>query len=699
MSTKLSDLAEKLDIPLKELKEKIVELGFDISPRARTIDEESAELIEDELSGGGDETEDDTPEDVAELYDEIISEQREREIVKSQRKQTAGQTGKKLVLQESKSADVSGVVEMGDTISVKEFAEKSGLNVAKIIGELMKNGILANINQEIDFETAQVLADDFGIKIKRTRSAAGVEELMTGDISNLLQEDDASVLEERPPVVCVMGHVDHGKTQLLDTIREANVVAGESGGITQHIGAYQVKKKGKKITFLDTPGHEAFTAMRARGAKVTDIAILVVAADEGMKPQTIEAMNHAKEAGVPIIVAINKIDKPDANIDKVKGELTEHDLQPEDWGGKTVVAPVSALNGDGIDDLLDMIILTAEMEQYKGNPNREAVGTVVEAHLDKSLGPVATILVNTGTLKVTNNVIVGETYGRIKVMQDHNGKAVRAAGPSTPVLIAGLNATPKSGDILHVAKDERTARVRAEEVQLKTKEQEHAAGGLASIITNIKSEKVLKLVLKADAKGSMEAIKQSLAKIKDEEVAIKVIHSGVGRISESDIMMAKASGGLVVAFHSDFFSQSVERTAEREGVEVRKYKIIYDLIEDIKKFLSGLIDAEIVETKVGRGQVKQIFFTKKKDMIVGCKVTSGKFLNKAKIKIIRGKDEEGEDLVIGEGRLQSLRKVDKIVDEIGEGNDCGIKYSGDISLEEGDIIDVFTEEEVQRTIS
>lgn len=699
MATKLSDLAEKLDIPLKELKEKIVELGFDISPRARTIDEESAELIEDELSGGGDETEDDTPEDVAELYDEIISEQREREIVKSQRKQTAGQTGKKLVLQESKSADVSGVVEMGDTISVKEFAEKSGLNVAKIIGELMKNGILANINQEIDFETAQVLADDFGIKIKRTRSAAGVEELMTGDISNLLQEDDASVLEERPPVVCVMGHVDHGKTQLLDTIREANVVAGESGGITQHIGAYQVKKKGKKITFLDTPGHEAFTAMRARGAKVTDIAILVVAADEGMKPQTIEAMNHAKEAGVPIIVAINKIDKPDANIDKVKGELTEHDLQPEDWGGKTVVAPVSALNGDGIDDLLDMIILTAEMEQYKGNPNREAVGTVVEAHLDKSLGPVATILVNTGTLKVTNNVIVGETYGRIKVMQDHNGKAVRAAGPSTPVLIAGLNATPKSGDILHVAKDERTARVRAEEVQLKTKEQEHAAGGLASIITNIKSEKVLKLVLKADAKGSMEAIKQSLAKIKDEEVAIKVIHSGVGRISESDIMMAKASGGLVVAFHSDFFSQSVERTAEREGVEVRKYKIIYDLIEDIKKFLSGLIDAEIVETKVGRGQVKQIFFTKKKDMIVGCKVTSGKFLNKAKIKIIRGKDEEGEDLVIGEGRLQSLRKVDKIVDEIGEGNDCGIKYSGDISLEEGDIIDVFTEEEVQRTIS
>ena len=497
-----------------------------------------------------------------------------------------------------------------------------------------------------------------------------------------------------------MGHVDHGKTQLLDTIREANVVAGESGGITQHIGAYQVTKKGKKITFLDTPGHEAFTAMRARGAKVTDIAILIVAADEGMKPQTVEAMNHAKDAGVPIIVAINKIDKPDANVDRVKGELTEHGLQAEDWGGKTIVVPISALKGDGIDDLLDMILLTSEMESYKANPDREAVGTVVEAHLDKSLGPVATILVNTGTLKITNNVIVGETYGRIKLMQDHNGKAMRTAGPSTPVLIAGLNATPKSGDILHVAKDERTARLRAAEVQLKAKELEEArGGGLSSIITSIKSEKVLKVVMKADTKGSMEAIKQSLAKIKDEEVAIKIIHSGVGQVSESDIMMAKASGGLVVAFHSGFFSSSVKKTAEREGVEVREYEIIYDLIEDIKKFLSGLIDAEIIETKVGRGQVKQIFFTKKKEMIVGCKITSGKFVKNGKIKIIRGKDEEGDDLVVGEGQMKDLRKVDKVVDELGEGNDCGIKYIGDIPLEEGDVIDVFTEEEVQRTIS
>jgi translation initiation factor IF-2 len=694
MAVKLSDLAEKLDIPLQELKEKIIELGFEISDKSRTIDEESAELIEDELSGGSA----DNP-DVAELYDEIISEQRERELVKTQRKKMAGQTDKKSTSTSETKTVLADTIEIGDSISVKEFAEKTGLNIAKVIGELMKNGILANINQEIDFETAQILADDLGIKLTRSRSAAGVEELMSGDISSLLHEDNAEDLIERPPVVCVMGHVDHGKTQLLDTIREANVVAGESGGITQHIGAYQVEKKGKKITFLDTPGHEAFTAMRARGAKVTDIAILVVAADEGMKPQTIEAMNHAKEAGVTIIVAINKIDKPDANIDKVKGELAEHGLQPEDWGGKTITVPVSALKGDGIDDLLEMILLTAEIEQYKGNPDREAVGTVIEAHLDKSLGPVATLLINTGTLHITDNVIVGETYGRIKLMQDHNGKAMKVAGPSTPVLIAGLDVTPKSGDIVHVVKDERTARLRAEEVHLKTKEVERAAGGLSSIITSIKSDKVLKLVIKADAKGSLEAIKQSLAKIKDEEVALKVIHSGVGRISESDIMMAKASGGLIVAFHSEFFSPSVKRTADREGVEVRSYKIIYDLIEDIKKFLNGLIDAELVETKVGRGVVKQIFFTKKKDMIVGCKVNSGKFVNKAKIKIIRGKDEEDEDLVVAEGRIQSLRRGDNLVDEIGEGNDCGIKYSGEVQLEEGDIIDVYTEEQVQRSIS
>ncbi|MBD3330850.1 translation initiation factor IF-2, partial [Candidatus Peregrinibacteria bacterium] len=477
-----------------------------------------------------------------------------------------------------------------------------------------------------------------------------------------------------------------------DTIKESDVVSTESGGITQHVGAYQVKKKDKLITFLDTPGHEAFTSMRARGAKVTDIAILVVAADEGVKPQTIEALDHAKEAKVPIIVAINKIDKPEASPDKVMAELSEHGLQPEAWGGTTVMVPVSALNGQGIDDLLDMILLTAEMEDLKANPAREAVGTVIEANLDKSLGPVATILVNTGTLKIMDNVIVGNTFGRIKVMKDYLGKSHKKAGPSMPVLIAGLNKTPKSGDILQVVASERVARLRSEEIGLIEKEKSHSLqSGMNKLISQVQSDKILKIVLKADTKGTIEAIKQSLAKIKDEDVAVKIIHSGVGTVTESDIMMASASNGVVVAFHTDFFSADVKKTAERENVEVKKYSVIYNLIEDVKKILSGLLEPEIVENVIGRMEVKQIFFTKKKELIVGCKVLSGKVTDSAKIHIM-DKDE-----VKGSGRISSLRKVDKTVKEINEGNECGIKYTGD-PLEEGDQLEVYIEEEKIRTV-
>jgi translation initiation factor IF-2 len=701
MTVAISDLAKKLDIEAKELKEKIKELGFDVAPRARNIEDDLAELIEDELKSD-DAAEPSKDADVAEIYDEMIAEEREREIVKSQRKKTAGKK-EKVNKEEEKKEEVivvKGGLEIPDQITVKEFAEKTGINAAKIIGELMKNGILANINQIIDFETAQVVADDLGVKLKRIRVAGEAEDFLKGDISNLLKEDDSSDLVERPPVVVVMGHVDHGKTKLLDTIREENVVDTESGGITQHIGAYQVEKKGKLITFLDTPGHEAFTEMRARGAKVTDIAILVVAADEGVKPQTVEAIHHAKEAGVPIIVAINKMDKPDSTPDKVKAELAEHDLQPEDWGGKTIMVPVSALRGDGVDDLLDMIILTADMESLKANPKREAVGTVVEAHLDHSLGPVATILVNTGTLKITQNVIVGNTYGRIKLMKDHKGKALRSAGPSTPILIAGLNETPKSGDILQVVKDEKTAKDRAEEIALiGKKEKDEKMSALNQLISTVKSDKILKLVVKADTKGSLEALKQSIAKIKDEDVAVKVIHSGVGKISKSDIMMAAASTGVVMGFHSDYDSPNVEKIAEREGVEVKKYTVIYALLEDIKRILNGLLEPEIEEVVLGRAEVKQVFFQKKKNMILGCKVLSGKLENKAKLKIIRGKTPEDEDNIAGEGVIDSLKKVDKVVKEIGEGNDCGIKYSGEVALEEGDIIEVFKEVEKQRTIT
>ncbi len=704
MSAKLVELAEKLNISSDELKKKIIDLGFEISPRARVIEDDVAELVFEELKGDSpDAVSIEEPTDVAEIYDEIIGREQDREIIKTQRKKTAGKDSSKKTSKEEPEekieVDTSKPIEIPDLITVKEFAEKTGIKIAKIIGELMKNGILANINQQIDFDTAQIIADDMGIKIKRKRSVAGVEELMAGDITKLIQEDDSSDLVVRPPVVVVMGHVDHGKTKLLDSIREADVVSGESGGITQHIGAYQVKKKGKLITFLDTPGHEAFTSMRARGAKVTDIAILVVAADEGVKPQTIEAIDHAKEAGIPVIVAINKMDKPGVTPDKVKGELSEYDLQAEDWGGKTVMVPVSALRGDGIDDLLDMVLLTAEMEDLKANPNREAVGTVIEANLDPSLGPVATILVNTGTLKIMNNVIVGNTYGRIKSMKDHNGKSLRIAGPSMPVLIAGLHKTPKSGDILQVVTDEKTAKQRAEEVTLQTKQENEARlTGMNQVISHVKSEKILKLVIKADTKGSLEAIKQSIAKIKDEEVAVKIIHSGVGKVSKSDVMMASASGGLIAAFHSGFDSTYVEKTAEREGVEVRKYTVIYDLLKDAKKILSGLLEAEILKVVLGKAQIKQIFLTKKKEKIIGCKILNGKILNKSNFDIIRGKNEEKEDDYIGEGVIESLRKVDKEVKEIGEGNDCGMKVISNVVFEEGDILEVYKEEEKRRTI-
>ena len=703
MSTKLADVAEQLGIEVKALKEKLNELGFDVSPRARVIEDDVAELVLDELGEGSDESSDTASDSVAEVYDEMIAQEREREIVKSQRKKMAGKTVSKKKPDDvpvEVPSDTSKAFEIGDSISVKEFSEKTGINAAKIIGELMKNGILANINQQIDFETAQVVADDMGIKLKRMRGAAEVEDFMSGNIENLLQEDDSSDLTERPPVVCVMGHVDHGKTKLLDSIRDANVVEGESGGITQHIGAYQVEKKGRLITFLDTPGHEAFTSMRARGARVTDIAILVVAANEGVKPQTIEAINHAKEAGVPIIVAINKMDLPDSTPDKVKAELAEHGLQAEDWGGDTVMVPVSALKGEGIEDILDMVLLSADMLELKANPNREAVGTVVEAHLDTGLGPVATILVNTGTLKIMNNVIVGNTHGRIKMMCDYTGKKLRSAGPATPVQISGLNKTPKSGDILQVVKDEKTARVRAEEITMLSKEKDLAhLSGMGKVLSGMQSEKILKLVIKADTKGSLEAIKQSLAKIEDDEVAIRAIHGGVGAVTKSDVMMASASNGLVLGFHVDYDSPHVSKTAEREGVEVKFYTVIYNLIEDMMKLLNGLLDAEIVEVQLGRAQVKQVFLTKKKEMILGCKVLGGKAENKAKLRVLRGKDDDGEDLVVGEGIIESLRKVDDVVKEVNEGNDCGIKFIGDIEVQEGDLFLIYKEEEKQRSIS
>jgi translation initiation factor IF-2 len=717
MSKKLADLSTKLNIDLKDLKSSLIKLGFEINSRSRVISDEEYEKaikllskkdsnLEDieeikEKSLADEILEEDDKEDdeIVDIYEEIVEKEREREIIKSQRKSTAGKDDKHKFQdkQEVKLKEKNKVVEINEEISIKEFAEKSGHSPAKIIGELMKNGILANINQPIDFETAQIIADDLGFKVKKIHSVGSAEDFLKGDISSLLKQDDSEDLETRPPVIVIMGHVDHGKTKLLDTIRNADVISTEAGGITQHIGAYQIEKNGRHITFLDTPGHEAFTAMRARGAKVTDVAVLVVAADEGVKPQTVEALNHAKDAGIPIIVAVNKMDKPNVNPERVMTELAEHGLQPEEWGGTTIFVKISALTGQGVDELLEMILLTADMADLKANPNREAIGTVIESNLDPSLGPVATILINSGTLKIMNNIVVGHSFGRVKLLRDHKGHSLRIAGPSTPVLIAGMHEVPQAGDILQVVEDEKTAKNKASEILLIEYHKKQSKGGVGSLISTIKSDKILKIILKGDTKGSIEAIKASLLKIKDEEVAIKIIHSAVGPITESDVMMANAGNAVVIGFDVGFNTPNVKKLAERDKIEVRMYNIIYKLIEDVTLLLSGLIAPEQIEVILGRAKVKQVFFKKKHEMILGLGVVNGKLINKARVKVFKGgkKSEETPD---GLGEIKSLRKVDKEVKEINEGNDCGVKFVGDPIVEEGDILEAYIIEEKKRSL-
>lgn len=623
----------------------------------------------------------------------LIEQQLQKEILKETKKKVSA---KKISAEPKAQPQIkakTGIIELPEIISVKEFAEKTGLPVTKVIGQLIKNGIMATINQQIDFDTAAIIAEELGMEVKKTITEVSSEDLLAGDLSSLLQ-DEPENLVTRPPVVSVMGHVDHGKTRILDTIRQTNVIDKESGGITQHIGAYQIEHKGKLITFLDTPGHEAFTLMRARGAKATDIAILVVAADEGVKPQTIESLNHAREANIPIIVAINKIDKENANPDKVKGELAEHGLQAEDWGGDTIMVPVSAMTGEGLDDLIEMILLVAEMNNLKANPQRPAVGTVIESHLDPNLGPVATILINTGTLKIMDNILIGTTIGRIKTLIDYTGKKLRKLGPSGAAKISGLDQVPHSGDILQVMKNEKAVKEKLEQI---LNLQEVSQGGKGTSMKDIMNQistgqmDFLKVVLKADTKGSLEAIQQSLAKIKNADVGVKVIHAATGGITESDVMMAHASKGIVIGFHVIPNTNAV-KIAERESVEIQNYEVIYKLLDDVKKILTGMLKPELIEKVLGRAMVKQIFLTKKKTMIIGCRVLSGVVENKAPIRLIR------KDDILGEGNVTNLRSFDKNVNEVKEGNECGLQISIDLPIEEGDIIEAYKMEERLRTL-
>jgi len=632
-----------------------------------------------------------------------IEEEQEREFMRSVRERKAMEPARELSKEDvarremqRKGGNLKKKQEttIGDVISVKEFAEKMGLPTSQVIKSLLKNGIIVTINHKIDYDTAALIGEELGVSIKKETADISTSDLMSGNLAKMLESEEKESLVDRPPIISIMGHVDHGKTSLLDYIRKSKITSGEAGGITQQIGAYQVTVKDKKITFLDTPGHEAFTAMRARGAKATDIAILVVAADEGVKPQTIEALNHARDAEIPIIVAINKMDKEGANPDKVKGELAEHNLVPEDWGGDVIMTPISALKGDGIDTLLDMVLLVADMGELQANPDREALGTIIESHLDPSLGPVATVLVNTGTLKIMDNFVVGETYGRVKIMEDSHGKRMKEAVPSTPVRIAGISGTPTVGDILQVTVSEKEAREKAQAVStMRNKSMGSGAGGFSELISRIKMGelKTLKVVLKSDTKGSLEAVRAALLKLNTDEVGVQIIHSGVGNITETDVLMASASGGLVLGFAVSASTQ-VERTAEKTNVAIKTYRVIYHLTDEIKKLLSGLLDPEMREIHLGDFEVVQNFFTSKKYIIVGGKITKGKLENGAQIRVIRG------DKLVGEGVIDSLQKGTESVKELGEGQECGIRFVGKVTPEPKDIFEVYKIERIERSL-
>ena len=579
------------------------------------------------------------------------------------------------------------VISVPDEITVGELAQRLKVTASEVVKRLMMMGVMATVNQEIDYDTAYLIADELGAVVNKEVHVS-IEEKLFDET-----EDAPETLVERPPVICVMGHVDHGKTSLLDAIRNTHVTAGEAGGITQSIGAYRVNINGKYITFLDTPGHEAFTAMRARGAMATDIAILVVAADDGIMPQTVEAINHAKAAGVEIIVAINKIDKPGANPEQVKQELTQYDLLPEEWGGKTICVPVSALTKKGIPDLLENILLVAEVAELKANPKRRAKGVVIEAKLDKGRGPVATILVQNGTLHAGDTVIAGTSVGRVRAMTDDRGKPVKEAGPSVPVEIAGLDEVPMAGDEFNAVEDEKMARELAEQRRMKEKEDELNANTrikLEDFFNQIKEGvKDLNIVVKADVKGSAEAVKTSLLKLSNDEVHVNVIHSAVGGITENDVQFAAASSAIIVGFNVRPDKTAID-SADRQGVDIRTYRIIYECIEEIEAAIKGMLKPVFREAVLGHAEVRQTIHVPNVGTIAGSYVQDGKITNKSKIRIVR------DGIVIFEDAISSLRRFKDDVKEVASGYECGVGLEKFNDIKVGDILEAFILEQVER---
>lgn len=588
------------------------------------------------------------------------------------------QTKKKKHVAEKKTASYPTEVELPPSVTVKELAELFGREVSEIIKHLMMDGVMATINQNLDRDTIEILAEEFGVTLKEAAAAADPTEYTPAP-------DDPRFLKSRPAVVTIMGHVDHGKTTLLDALRQTNVAMHEAGGITQRIGAYQIRYKGHKITFLDTPGHEAFTAMRSRGAQITDIAVLIVAADDGVMPQTIEAIHHAKNAGVPIMVAINKIDKPGANPDRIKEELSKEGLLAEDWGGDVIMTPISAKKKIGLDDLLENILLVAEMQELKANPNREAYGVVVEAQLDKGRGPVMSVLVQNGTLHVGDGILAGKSWGRVRAMTNENGRKLKNAEPSAPAEILGMDSVPEAGDHFYVM-DEKKARAIAELRASKAKEEEQRnvqKVTLDNIFEKIKEGemKELDIIIKADVQGSVEALVQSLQGIKSEEVRISIVHSAVGAINESDVMLASASHALIIGFNVRP-DANARGMAEKDGVDIRLYRVIYDCIDDVKAAMAGMLSPTIREVVLGHAEVRQVIHTPKV-IVAGSYVQDGKITSTCQLRLIR------DGIVIHEGKINSLRRFKDDVKEVAAGFECGISIDSYRDVKEGDQLEAF----------
>lgn len=618
------------------------------------------------------------PKSIVDVYEEEL-----QETVNNQAKKKKKGRRDDQVVDES----TVGIITIGDTIMVKELAEKIGKPTNEVIKTLIMNGVMAAINQEVDFETASKVAEKFNVMVDREEKPVLGIELADDEIS-----DDANLVK-RPPIVTVMGHVDHGKTSLLDAIRQAHVTNQEAGGITQHIGAYTVTVQGEKITFLDTPGHEAFTQMRARGSQITDIVILVVAADDGIMPQTRESISHCKAAGVPMVVAINKMDKPQSNADRVKQELAEFGMVPEEWGGDTIMVEVSAKQRLNIDKLLEMVLLTAEVMELKADPQRRSKGTVVEAQLDKGRGPVATLLVQNGTLSVGDSILVGSTYGRIRAMFDDKGKKIKSAGPSMPVEILGLSDVPQAGDRFSEVKDEKTARSMAATRVEKTRAETQTTGrmSLEDLYSQISEGHVqeLPIIVKADVMGSVEALKGSLEKLSTDEVKVHVIHGGAGSINETDIMLAAASNAIVMGFNVRPDSNAAA-LAEKEKVEVKNYRIIYNAIDDVKAAMIGLLAPDVKEVILGTAELRQIYKISALGTIAGAMVLSGKLVRNAQIRLIRN------GVIILESHLASLKRFKDDVKEVAQGFECGLSIERFNDLKEGDIVEAFKMEEVKR---